>query len=102
MKYVGQAIKRKEDPRLISGSSCYVDDIVLPGMLVMTVVRSIHAHARIRRIDTSKAQRLPGVHSVVTGDEIAGKVGPIPVAGEILGMKKPVMNLLATGKVVYV
>src|SRR6478735_2619681 len=102
MKYVGQAIKRKEDPRLVSGTSAYVDDITLPGMLFMAVARSIHAHARIKRIDTSKAVKLAGVHSVVTGDEVASKCGPIPVAGEILGMKKPVMHLLAVGKVIYV
>jgi len=102
MKYVGQAIKRKEDPRLISGSSTYVDDIALPGMLHMAVARSIYAHARIKRIDISRATRLPGVHSIVTGEEIASKCGPIPVAGEIPKMKKPVMHLLALGKVIYV
>jgi len=102
MKYVGQAVKRKEDPRLVSGSSSYVDDIALPGMLHMAVTRSIHAHARIKHIDVSKALRLPGVQTVVTGHEIANKCGPIPVAGEIPKMKKPVMHLLATTKVIYV
>src|SRR5262245_7092502 len=102
MKYVGQAVKRKEDPRLGSGSSSYVDDIALPGMLHMAVTRSIHAHARIKHIDISKALRLTGVHTIVTGQEIANKCGPIPVAGEIPKMKKPVMHLLATTKVIYV
>src|SRR5206468_207887 len=70
-RYVGQAMKRKEDPRLVSGTSTYVDDVVLPGMLHMAVTRSMHAHARIKRIDTSKAQKLPGVVAVVTGEEVA-------------------------------
>src|SRR5262245_51518171 len=102
MKYVGQAIKRKEDPRLVSGTSSYVDDIALPGMLYMAVARSIHAHARIKRIDISNAQRLSGVHTIVTGDEVKTKCGPIPVAGEIPKMKKPVIHLLAVGKLIYV
>ena len=66
-RYVGQAMKRKEDPRLVSGTSTYVDDVVLPGMVYMAVTRSIHAHARIRHIDTSKAQKLPGVVAVAAG-----------------------------------
>src|SRR5437879_11439917 len=78
-RYVGQAMKRKEDPRLVSGTSTYVDDVVLPGMLYMAVTRSMHAHARIKRVDTSRAQKLPGVVAVVTGEEVA-HCGPIPCA----------------------
>ena len=101
-RYVGQAMKRKEDPRLVSGTSSYVDDISLPGMLHMAITRSIHAHARIKRIDISKAQRLPGVHAVITGEEVAANCGPVPSAGEIPNMKRPQRYLLAVGKVRFV
>src|SRR5512144_2927820 len=101
-RYVGQAMKRKEDPRLVSGTSTYVDDVVLPGMLHMAVTRSIHAHARIRRVDMSKAQRLPGVVAVVTGDEVAAHCGPLPCAASIPDMKPAYRHLLATNKVRFV
>lgn len=100
MGYVGQSIKRKEDPRLISGTSSYVDDIRLPGMLHMAVVRSVHAHARIKNIDTANARRLAGVHSVYTYNDIPDM--RVPVAGEIPGMKKFTLPVLATGKVIFV
>ena len=60
-RFVGQAMKRKEDPRLLCGSSTYVDDVVLPGMLHMAVARSIHAHARIKSIATERASALSGL-----------------------------------------
>src|SRR5438876_6883340 len=101
-RYVGQAMKRKEDPRLVSGTSSYVDDISMPGMLHMAITRSIHAHARIKRIDISKAQRLPGVHAVITGEEVAANCGPVPSAGEIPNMKRPQRYLLAVSKVRFV
>src|SRR5262249_50923320 len=101
-RYVGQAMKRKEDPRLVSGTSTYVDDVVLPGMLHMAIARSIHAHARIKRIDTSKAQKVPGVVAVVTGEEVAANCGPIPCAASIPDMKKSQRQLLAMGKVRFV
>src|SRR5215510_3446022 len=101
-RYVGQALKRKEDPRLVAGKSTYVDDVVLPGMLHMAVTRSIHAHARIRNVDTSKAQRLPGVVAVVTGEEVAAHCGPIPCAASIPDMKNAQRQLLAVGKVRFV
>ncbi len=101
-RYVGQAMKRKEDPRLVSGTSTYVDDVVLPGMLHMAVTRSMHAHARIKRIDTSKAQRLPGVVAVVTGEEVAAHCGLIPCAASLPNMKRAQRHLLATNKVRFV
>ena len=101
-RYVGQAMKRKEDPRLVSGTSTYVDDVVLPGMLHMAVTRSIHAHARIKHIDTSKAQKLPGVVAVVTGEEVAAHCGPIPCAASLPNMKNAQQPLLARGKVRFV
>ncbi len=101
-RYVGQPMKRKEDPRLVSGTSTYVDDVVLPGMLHMAVARSIHAHSRIKHIDTSKAQKLPGVVAVVTGEEVAAHCGPIPCAASLPNMKNAQRQLLAVGKVRFV
>jgi carbon-monoxide dehydrogenase large subunit len=71
-RYVGQAMKRKEDPRMITGGARYVDDISLPGMLYAAIVRSPEAHATIRSIDTSAAKERPGMVAVLTGEELAG------------------------------
>jgi len=60
-KHVGRSLRRKEDPRLITGRSRYVDDIVLPGTLYVAFVRSPEAHAKIVSIDTSAAKARPGV-----------------------------------------
>src|SRR5262245_6739311 len=64
---MGHSMKRKEDPRFIRGKGNYVDDISLPGMLYMDIVRSPHAHAKIKKIDTSKALKIPGVLAVIDG-----------------------------------
>jgi carbon-monoxide dehydrogenase large subunit len=69
--WLGRSVKRKEDARFIQGRGTYVDDVVLPGMLHMAILRSPFAHARIRSIDTSRAQELPGVVAVVTGELLA-------------------------------
>jgi carbon-monoxide dehydrogenase large subunit len=68
---VGHSVARKEDARFIRGRGNYVDDITLPGMLHMELLRAPFAHARIRSIDTSAAAALPGVVAVVTGDLMA-------------------------------
>src|SRR5947209_6062513 len=65
----GAPVKRKEDPRLISGKGQYIDDIRLPDMQYVTLVRSPHAHARITTIDVSKAKAAPGVVAVYTGKD---------------------------------
>jgi carbon-monoxide dehydrogenase large subunit len=69
--WLGRSIKRKEDDRFIQGRGRYVDDISLPGMLHMAILRSPFAHARINSIDASAAQELPGVVAVVTGELLA-------------------------------
>ena len=101
-KYVGARTKRKEDPRLITGLSTYVDDIKLPGLLHVVIVRSIHAHARIKSVKVSSAQELPGVVAIVTGEEIKGKLGSVPCAAQIPDLKVPSHPVLAIGKVRYV
>jgi aerobic carbon-monoxide dehydrogenase large subunit len=68
---VGHSVARKEDARFIRGRGNYVDDITLPGMLHMELLRAPFAHARIRSIDTSAAAALPGVVAVVTGELMA-------------------------------
>jgi carbon-monoxide dehydrogenase large subunit len=79
MALVGAEVKRKEDPRLITGTSAYVADIAVPGLHYVAFVRSPHAHARIRRIDTAAAARMPGVRLVLTGQDLRGHCGPIPL-----------------------
>jgi carbon-monoxide dehydrogenase large subunit len=68
---IGESIRRKEDARFLRGRGQYLDDFALPGMLHMVILRSPHAHARIRSIDASAASAAPGVVAVVTGDLMA-------------------------------
>src|SRR5438128_2751812 len=68
---IGQGIKRFEDVRLVRGEGRFHDDVNLPGQAHAVIVRSMHAHARIRSIDTSAAQRAPGVLAVFTGADVA-------------------------------
>ena len=76
----GSGIRRREDPRLITGSATYTGDIVLPRMVHAAMLRSAHAHARITRIDTSQAAAAAGVHAVYTGADIEGALQPVPCA----------------------
>lgn len=77
---LGAPIKRREDPRLITGQATYVDDIKLLGMLHMAVLRSPYGHARINSINTEAARRIPGVVAVYTAADLKGKIGNIAVA----------------------
>lgn len=76
----GSGIRRREDPRLISGSAQYTDDITLPGMLYAAMLRSPHAHARIKSIDVDAAKSAPGVVAVYTAADIKGELNPMPCA----------------------
>jgi carbon-monoxide dehydrogenase large subunit len=78
--HVGKALRRKEDPRLITGRARYVDDIALPGMLWASLVRSPEAHARIVSIDTSAAAERAGVHAVYTGQDMTDLEAALPMA----------------------
>jgi carbon-monoxide dehydrogenase large subunit len=77
---MGASVKRKEDPRLITGSATYVTDVAVAGMCHVAFVRSPHAHARIRRIDAAAALKRPGVRLVLTGEDIKKHAAPIPPA----------------------
>ena len=76
----GSGIRRREDPRLITGAATYTDDLSLPGMLHAAMLRSPHAHARITKIDASAAKNAPGVMAVYTGADIGDALKPVPCA----------------------
>ena len=78
---LAQPVRRVEDPRLLKGAGRYTDDIVLPGMLFGTVLRSPHAAATITRLDTAAAAKLPGVAGIYTAADLdADAIGPLPCA----------------------
>jgi CO/xanthine dehydrogenase Mo-binding subunit len=77
-KWIGKSMKRVEDPRILTGKGHYIDDVFLPHMAHAALLRSPYAHAKIISIDTSKAEALPGVICVVTGEQAAEVTGPIP------------------------
>ena len=68
---IGHSVRRKEDDRFIRGRGNYIDDVQLPGMLHMAILRSPYAHAKMNSIDASAAQAMPGVIAVVTGELMA-------------------------------
>ena len=69
-KLFGARVKRLEDPALVAGRGRFVDDVKLPGMLQACFVRSTHAHAKLRGIESKRAMGIPGVHSVLTVDDL--------------------------------
>jgi carbon-monoxide dehydrogenase large subunit len=96
--FIGRSVRRVEDPVLVTGKGCYVDDIQLPGMLHMAFLRSPYPHAKILSIQTSAAQAMPGVVAVVTGDDLSERLH-VPVMPLVPGMKIPPHPLLARGAV---
>ena len=78
LNVIGTRMLRKEDPRFLAGRGRFIDDIMLPNMAHAAALRSPHAHARIRSIDKSAAQALPGVVAVITGEDAAKETGPLP------------------------
>ena len=81
-KLFGASIKRREDPRVITGKGNYTDDVKLAGMTYAAFVRSPHAHARVRRIDTAAAAKHPGVVAVFTGKDMTG-VNSLPCGWDL-------------------
>jgi aerobic carbon-monoxide dehydrogenase large subunit len=99
---IGASVKRREDPRLLSGRGCYVDDIRRPGMVHAVVARSPHAHAEIQAIETERARALLGVVLIATATDLA-PVGPIPVRlGPRPGLAPFLQSPLARDRVRYV
>jgi CO/xanthine dehydrogenase Mo-binding subunit len=76
-RYIGRPIDRLEDPALLTGQTEFIDNVVLPRMLHCAILRSPHAHARITAIDTSEAEKLPGVVAVVTGADAQRWSNPV-------------------------
>src|SRR6185369_5515809 len=105
---IGAAIRRKEDMRFLLGRGNYVADMKLQNMTFGVLLRSPHAHARIKSIDTSEAKKLPGIVAIFTGDDLlADKVGTLPCAWPVTGKggaatKEPPHPALAQGKVRHV
>ncbi|HTX31407.1 MAG TPA: xanthine dehydrogenase family protein molybdopterin-binding subunit [Solirubrobacteraceae bacterium] len=103
--YVGQAMRRKEDPRMVRGRGRYIDDIVVPGTLWAAIVRSPEAHAKIVSIDASAATARDDVVAVFTGEDLAGDfAGPMAMAWSPPGVeiKTPEYWPLARGQVKHV
>src|SRR5215216_8133517 len=96
---IGARVKRKEDPRLITGAGAYVGDLKLPGMHHVVFVRSPYAHARIRGIDADAARRRPGVVAVLTGAEAAEHARPLRPYLKLPAFKSCGQPCLATDKV---
>jgi len=97
---VGKGIRRQEDPRLITGTAVYVDDIKMPGMHHAAIVRSPHAAARIAGINTEAALAHPGVVAVFTGADVKN-LGAVPCASSLPGLRVPHHHLLAQDRVYY-
>ncbi|MBA2674371.1 xanthine dehydrogenase family protein molybdopterin-binding subunit [Ramlibacter sp.] len=107
LPHIGESVRRKEDYRFLTGSGQYTDDINLANQRCAVFVRSPHAHAAVRSIDTSRADAMPGVARVFTGKDIEGKMNSLPCGWLITStdgqpMKEPPHPVLAQGKVRYV
>jgi carbon-monoxide dehydrogenase large subunit len=101
---IGAKIHRREDPRLITGHGRFVDDMTRPAMVHMAIVRSTHAHAKIRSIDPSEAKKAPGVLAVYTYADFKDHItGGLPVSASFVAEKKQVPNQfpIAHDEVVY-
>jgi aerobic carbon-monoxide dehydrogenase large subunit len=100
--HIGARVKRGDDPRLLTGRGRYVDDLTLPRMVHLAFVRSVHAHARLTRVELDAARRAPGVVGVLTGEDAARLCKPY--RGVLLhykGMKTGAMLPLARERVRY-
>ena len=100
----GSGIRRREDPRLITGAATYVDDVKLSGLTYAAILRSPYAHAKITRIDVQAAKSAPGVIAVYTGRDIKDRLVPVPCAWNVpnCDLKVPPHPQLAHDRVHYV
>src|ERR1019366_4232230 len=85
---VGKRIRRREDPRLITGTATYVDDIQIPGLQHACIVRSPPGAGKIKPINSKPALYFPGVAAVFTGKDTE-KVGPVPCGSSLPGLRVP-------------
>lgn len=101
--WIGRPLRRKEDGRFLRGQARYVDDLKLPGMLHLVVVRSPHAHARVLGVRADAARAVPGVVAVITAGDLAGRVGQYALAGVEGTRVEPVPHpVLTADRVRYV
>lgn len=99
---IGSTVKRREDPRLITGAGRYTDNLTLPRMTYMAILRSPFAHARIKKIDATRAKAHPGVLAVFTGEDLKNNgVNPIPVGWLLPDLKIGPHYPLAVGETRY-
>ncbi|HZW89499.1 MAG TPA: molybdopterin cofactor-binding domain-containing protein [Myxococcaceae bacterium] len=102
-RLVGKAVRRREDPRFLTGRGTFTDDVKLPGTQHAFFVRSPLAHARVVNIDASRALAHSGVRAVFTGKDLAeGGVNPIPVGWLLPGIKTPEFRAIAVDRVRHV
>ena len=101
-RYFGRSIKRREDPKYLTGQSHYTDDLTPSGTLYVAIVRSPYAHARIVGITVEEARKRPGVVAVYTGADLRGRIATLPCTWILPGMKVPVHPVLAFDTVRYV
>jgi aerobic carbon-monoxide dehydrogenase large subunit len=100
-RLIGKSIKRREDPRFITGRGTYVDDVKLPGTTYAVFIRSPHAYARIKKIDSAAAAKHPGVVAIFTGADMTG-VNSLPCGWLLPDLKVPPHMPLASGAARYV
>jgi carbon-monoxide dehydrogenase large subunit len=100
-RLVGRSVNRVEDSRIILGRTRYVDDIKIPSMGYVGILRSPYSHARIKRLDVHALNDDPRVIGYVTGEELKTSVAPTPFLLLPTGCKKPTLFALATDKVRY-
>lgn len=100
---IGQSLPRREDDRLLDGHGCFVDDIVLPGMVHMAVLRSNEAHARILSLDSAAARLMPGIIDIFDASDWPGEMPVIPIRLIPLQGSEPFLQRpLASGTLRYV
>jgi carbon-monoxide dehydrogenase large subunit len=107
LPHIGESVRRKEDVRFLTGAGNYTDDITNAAQTYAVFVRSPHAHAVIKSIDTSAAAAMPGVVTIFVGTDLEGKMGGLPCGWLITStdgtpMKEPPHPVLALGKVRHV
>jgi carbon-monoxide dehydrogenase large subunit len=100
--YIGQSLRRREDFKFITGQGRYTDDLKVPGMLHLAIQRSPHAHAVINGVDLTAAKVAPGVRLVLSGADLAGKIGSIVPNWIIPGTKVPDRPVVAIDRVRFV
>src|SRR5580704_15504964 len=102
ISYIGQSLRRREDFKFITGRGHYTDDLKVPGMLHLAILRSPHAHAIINRVDLTAAKAAQGVRLVLSGVDLAGKIGSIIPNWIVPGTKVPDRPVVAIDRVRFV